>query len=111
MPASTLKSSSINSLIPNRGAAVKRPAVEEFKRLASLPASAWGMADSDVVHLCDYILHLEAQNASMRRTFGSDPIFNEKQAEIGRLRAKIEKADYLLTQGAPTLALEALQET
>lgn len=39
---------------------MKRPTVEEFKRLTSQPASAWGMADSDVVELCDYILHLEA---------------------------------------------------
>ena len=30
-------------------------------------------------------------------------------AENDALRAKITKADYLLTQGAPTLALEALQ--
>ena len=29
--------------------------------------------------------------------------------EVERLRAKISKADYLLTQGAPTLALEELQ--
>jgi hypothetical protein len=29
--------------------------------------------------------------------------------EIERLRAKITKADYLLTQSAPSLALEALQ--
>lgn len=31
--------------------------------------------------------------------------------EIERLHAKITKADYLLTQGAQTLALEALQTT
>lgn len=40
---------------------MKRPAVEEFKRLTSKPASQWGMADSDVIELCDYILHLEAE--------------------------------------------------
>lgn len=39
---------------------MKRPEVEEFKRLTDFPASTWGMADSDVVELCDYILQLEA---------------------------------------------------
>lgn len=46
---------------------MKRPAVEEFKRLTSLPTSVWGMADSDVVDLCDWILHLEAENARFRQ--------------------------------------------
>lgn len=72
---------------------MRRPEVEEFKRLTSKPMHAWGMADLDVVHLCDYILHLEAQNASMRRTFGSDPIFNEKEAEIGKLKARIAELE------------------
>jgi hypothetical protein len=36
-------------------------------------------------------------------------ICDEAASEIERLRAKITKADYLLTQGAPSLALEALQ--
>lgn len=69
---------------------MKRPEVEEFKRLTSHPAHAWGMADLDVVHLCDWILHLEAQNASMRRTYGSDPLFREKDAKIGVLRAALQ---------------------
>lgn len=33
----------------------------------------------------------------------------EAACEIERLRSQITKADYLLNQGAPTLALEALQ--
>jgi len=47
---------------------MKRPEVEEFKRLTSVPASAWGMADSDVVELCDYILYLEAQHIKLDRS-------------------------------------------
>lgn len=39
---------------------MKRPSVEDFKRLTSLPTHAWGMADSDVVDLCAWIFHLEA---------------------------------------------------
>lgn len=34
----------------------------------------------------------------------------EAADEIELLRTKIAKADYLLNQGAPTLALEALQQ-
>lgn len=44
---------------------IKRPEVEEFIRLTSKPARAWGMADSDVVDLCNYILALEKQAAEM----------------------------------------------
>jgi len=71
---------------------MRRPDIEEFKRLAGHPAACdWETPRLDVAHLCDYILHLEAQNASMRRTFGSDPIFNEKAAEIGNLTAIIRE--------------------
>jgi hypothetical protein len=43
-------------------------------------------------------------------TYGEgQPLMVEAANEIERLQAKITKADYLLTQGAPTLALEALQ--
>lgn len=38
---------------------MKRPAVEEFKRLSVPENGPWGMADSDTVDLCDWILHLE----------------------------------------------------
>ena len=78
---------------------MRRPEVEEFRRLASQPAHAWGMADLDVVHLCDYILHIEAQNVSMRRTFGSDPLFREKDAAIAierSLRLGAEQSEKVL---------------
>ena len=39
---------------------VARPAVEDFMRLCSPANPFWGMADSDVLDLCNYILHLEA---------------------------------------------------
>ncbi len=39
---------------------MERPAVEELRRLCADQSSPWGMADSDVVELCDYILELEA---------------------------------------------------
>lgn len=51
-------------------AMAKRPAVEEFIRLTSSPASHWGMADSDVVDLCNYILHLEAALAALKPFLG-----------------------------------------
>lgn len=46
---------------------MKRPAVEDFIALTSKPASQWGMADSDVLDLCNYILTLEAEAAETRR--------------------------------------------
>ncbi len=38
---------------------MKRPKVEEFKRLCGIDTPYWGMADADVIELCDYILYLE----------------------------------------------------
>ena len=71
---------------------------------------------STMAEAADEIEHLRAQNASMRRTYGSDPIFNEKQAEIGRLgaengllRSKITQVESLLENGAFGLALEAIR--
>lgn len=40
---------------------MKRPAVEEFKKLSVPENGPWGMADSDTVDLCDWILMLEAR--------------------------------------------------
>lgn len=45
---------------------MKRPAIEEFKRLCSPNNPSWGMADADVIDLCDYIVHLESQHAALR---------------------------------------------
>ncbi len=39
---------------------MNRPEIEEFKRLCGIETPFWGMADSDVIELCDYILQLEA---------------------------------------------------
>lgn len=41
---------------------------------------------------------------------GHGALHKEAADEIERLRAIINKADYFLTQGAPILALEVLQE-
>jgi hypothetical protein len=38
---------------------MKRPEVEEFKRLCGIETPYWGMSDLDTVELCDYILYLE----------------------------------------------------
>lgn len=38
---------------------MERPDVEDFKRLCADQSSPWGMADSDVLDLCNYILELE----------------------------------------------------
>ena len=46
---------------------MKRPEVEEFKRLVSIPDLMWGMADCDVLELCDYILYLEDAMRSIQR--------------------------------------------
>ena len=54
---------------------MKRPAVEDFIRLTSKPAAQWGMADSDVLDLCNYILELEEllrmNSADYKRTIGA----------------------------------------
>lgn len=47
-------------------ALAKRPAVEEFIRLVNTPASQWGMADSDALDLCNYILRLEASQPQLQ---------------------------------------------
>lgn len=67
-------------------AQVRRPKVEEFIRLASNPTHYWGMADSDIVALCDYILHLErGATAASRRVVhcGAKYYVDDGHGDIG----------------------------
>jgi hypothetical protein len=76
---------------------MKRPAVEEFKRLTTQPASAWGMADSDVGELCDYILHLETaaaeQHDQLRDCEFSLNIFDEGRTSEYWLRHSVQPSN------------------
>lgn len=44
-----------------------RPEVEEFIRLCGAPPNEWGMADSDAIALCNYILTLEKRLFARRK--------------------------------------------
>lgn len=46
----------------------------------------------------DKIKNLSAENYSMRRTFGSDPLFKEKDAEIAKLKKELGRMPLTLPE-------------
>lgn len=74
--------------------------VERLKKAAELMPDTWVVVtnteeiinvDISMKEAAIYIQHLEWQNSEMRRTFGSYPLFQEKDARIEELERECSR--------------------